>query len=97
MARYIDADELKDHLIKNRGYVLGPLLHPLLEDVDNQHTADVRENIHGKWIEKEGQDWKYSKEYNCSVCGKYRLVTNPAGWEWNYCPNCGADMRKEQK
>lgn len=48
----------------------------------------------GKWIELNNHDWEYSKEYRCSECGKYRLETLPKGWNWNFCPNCGADMRE---
>jgi predicted RNA-binding Zn-ribbon protein involved in translation (DUF1610 family) len=50
---------------------------------------------HGRWIEQEHGDWRYSKEYRCSECGKYRLVTAPVGCEWHYCPNCGAKMDEE--
>ena len=52
---------------------------------------------HGHWIEQEHCDWVYSKEYRCSECGKYRLMTNPFGREWNYCPNCGAKMDEVEK
>ena len=52
-------------------------------------SADVRENIHGEWI-----DGMYEK---CSVCGMEFLddIINLApdmGYP-NFCPNCGADMR----
>ena len=50
---------------------------------------------HGHWVEQECCDWVYSKECRCSECGKYRLMTNPFGREWNYCPNCGAHMEAE--
>ena len=98
MPRYIDADAIYENLIafsKKYNYsntAIGYAIGYVMNVIDNANTADVRENVHGKWIEKAGQDWTYSKEYNCSVCGKYRLVTNPAGCEWNYCPNCGAVM-----
>lgn len=45
---------------------------------------DVRENVHGEWIAY--QDGKY----HCSRCDDVA----PKGYRWNYCPNCGADMRK---
>ena len=48
--------------------------------------------VHGHWVEQEHCDWVYSKEYRCSECGQYRLMTNPVGREWNYCPHCGAKM-----
>lgn len=49
----------------------------------------------GQWIEQNNHDWEYSREYRCSECGKHRLVTIPKGWNWNYCPNCGAYMKDE--
>ena len=52
--------------------------------------ADVRENIHGEW-----EEWKVGKYEGvpiCSVC-KHGF---PLGFnQYNFCPNCGADMRGE--
>lgn len=45
---------------------------------------DVRENVMGEWIEPNGV-----LTFLCSNCG---YVNNSAN-HWNYCPNCGADMR----
>lgn len=42
---------------------------------------------HGKWIEYPIADGMNQ----CSVCGVLRFGDS------NYCPNCGADMRGEQK
>lgn len=51
----------------------------------------------GEWIEKE--DWNVDDYYyTCSAC-KEDFVTidgSPSDNLWNYCPNCGADMRKEK-
>ena len=58
-------------------------------------SVDADPVKHGHWVEQEHEDWKWSKEYRCSECGKYRLVTTPVGREWNYCPNCGAHMEVE--
>lgn len=53
-------------------------------------AADVRKNVHGEWKQV---DWT---TYECSNCS--------ALWSWegtqeeneiNFCPNCGADMRRE--
>ena len=50
-------------------------------------SADVVEVRHGKWILKEILGVRL---YGCSVCGKnYWWSTD------NFCPNCGADMRKD--
>ena len=50
-------------------------------DVADAPTADVRENVHGEWVETE------SVYYICSLCG------DDSYYESNFCPNCGADMR----
>ena len=39
-------------------------------------------------------EWKHTKhdEYvACSHCGQYRNIYTQGAW--NFCPNCGADMR----
>ena len=48
----------------------------------------------GKWIDRsEGgrilHPWMES--YKCDQCGDY------GSGAWNYCPNCGADMRGKQR
>ena len=90
--RLIDADaliqDLKDHKI--------PFNADINEAIIVAPTIDAVPVKHGHWVEQEHEDWKWSKEYRCSECGKYRLVTNPFGREWNYCPNCGAYMGVEE-
>ena len=55
-------------------------------------AADVRENVKGEWI-VESVDLFHGEEvgesYICSVCGK------DAFDKFDFCPNCGADMRGE--
>jgi hypothetical protein len=55
-------------------------------------AADVRPVVHGKWV----QDCDY--HFRCSVCGDRYVVSNgnplDAANGWNFCPNCGADMRE---
>lgn len=49
----------------------------------------------GKWIH-DGYDFPHGNDWiHCSECGK-RGINVPADLT-NYCPNCGADMRGEQK
>lgn len=47
-------------------------------------TADVRPNIHGHWIATPECD-------TCSEC-HFKVVAG-----FNFCPNCGADMRKPER
>lgn len=48
----------------------------------------------GNWI----KNGKYNYTYKCSVCGEIGPL-EPVGegvFKFNFCPNCGADMRGEQ-
>jgi len=67
--------------------------------VANTPTADVQENVHGKWIERKViedgkaiEGWQSAK---CSVCGKYHTTPYLYNFDdFNYCPNCGAMMKE---
>lgn len=75
----------------------------LLRDIEKYHVSDGKfqhwvqiqptiesERKTGKWI-KTGQSFVYSKKfrnYSCSECG-YDIDKI----KFNFCPNCGADMR----
>lgn len=61
--------------------------------IRNIPSADVVEVRHGEWINKtmsvpssHGQTYG---RYGCSVC------KNKVRYKSNFCPNCGADMRKD--
>ena len=80
MSRYIDADALKLNWLFR-----GKDGKPYRDTIDAQPTADVVEVVHGKWVvcDAPPPTWWYE----CSICHKAGNV------EYNYCPNCGADMR----
>ena len=57
---------------------------------------------HGKWVpgREIGQMWTGDKfvaidyeDFSCSCCGV--VVEESTEPEWNFCPNCGADMRTQ--
>lgn len=61
--------------------------------IDEQPTVDAVEVVHGRWEEwwpgisliMTGEEMLY----RCSACdAKYAVIEG-----YNYCPNCGADMR----
>lgn len=61
----------------------------ILEKIDEAPTV---ERLHGEWIEHMTQDCfgYFHSEYECSNC-------HDDVWqktEWQFCPNCGADMRE---
>lgn len=81
MPRYIDAEKIEFFACSPWKAIVTK------SSIDNIPTADVRENIHGKW--------EYVKwcEFRCSICGELSNSEPYKGCE-NFCPNCGADMRK---
>ena len=53
-------------------------------------TADVKPVVRGKWMPhktKTGKNW-----WKCSACD----YVSEHKRNYNYCPNCGADMRKPE-
>ena len=67
--------------------------------------AGRAERPHGEWIEVEkiqtsipiSKDDKPSFEYRlrCSECGFTKNFLDGHTAQYNFCPNCGADMRGE--
>lgn len=90
MARYIDADELKIKYSERhyQGMITDSEYYNLIIPLDYAQTADVRPNVIGEWIANNSFSQK------CNKCG-----FSIHDWDWhrfNFCPNCGADMRGEK-
>lgn len=64
----------------------------MLDEVEQFQSSDVRPAVRGKWI----VDSIASNIFTCSVCGQDAPVEPTGGTEYksNFCPNCGADLRK---
>lgn len=94
--RLIDADKLKAEWEDPDALCGVYTAYHFIACIDAQPTADVRENVHGEWIEI--PDEVFASTYKCSVCGCAPLSD---GYDVDYaltpyCPNCGADMRGEE-
>ncbi len=93
MARYIDAERLKEAFSTDAQYIRdwdADLFDLLMLDIDEAPTADVAEVNHGKWIsEGTGYAWRYI----CSECGWEDVY--PFDDRHRFCPNCGAKMEGE--
>ena len=94
--RLIDADALITAVLKNAidyAVMFGDSeMHRLLVQViAHQPTIDAEPVRHGKWIKADSQQYfrKHYPCFTCSECG-YRKDSQK---KWNYCPNCGADMK----
>ena len=58
--------------------------------INHAPTADVRENVRGEWIRKKDT-------IQCSQC-KAKWIDHTYLIEtFRFCPNCGADMRGDNK
>ena len=85
MSRYIDADELIKVGLQDGAYE-----YISVREIAEFPTADVRENVKGEWTDH--RTWEHDGEFYCSNCG-FVLDSYIQGAFYNYCPNCGAEMR----
>jgi len=87
MKRLIDADALKDDILKSavmiddRGIQTGYEI--AIELIKRQPTIDAEPVRHGNWMVT-------PTHIKCSECGESFML-----FPQNYCPNCGARMDKE--
>lgn len=92
MSDYISRVKVKFWLDENLPfyYTTKARIKTLIKFDDEIPSADVRENIHGKWTEWKGRDGRYTGIPICSNCNTgFSIIAK----EYNFCPNCGADMR----
>lgn len=89
--RMIDADSLKERMLaETPGHEKGVVdifLEAVAAMIDEQPTIESKT---GKWIKGIGENGVTTSLF-CSLCGQ----ENPHWYDWNFCPNCGADMRGE--
>ena len=105
MSRYIDADKLMTELGINsidcdkcdwgNGWGACKRSSDFVDccvAIEGAPTADVRENVRGEWLSGDCMG------ASCSECGEYfSFRTFSEVHNFNFCPNCGADMRGEEK
>ena len=84
--RYIDANALENR-VEDFEELIGMKLNIIHDFVSSQPTADVRENIRGKWITHTEDNTRFS----CSACGADFHGTIG----FIFCPNCGANMKEK--
>ena len=62
-------------------------------------SAEVVPMRHGRWLKgREPLGWNEVDCVTCTACGESWILSEDddyADIEWNYCPNCGAKMDKE--
>ena len=95
----ISREEVIEVIPKKIQNTLDYLQHDVLIDVefevDELPTVEAVPVVHGKWIKLDG-NWKSLNTgesltvHQCSECGNYFIHAT-----YNFCPHCGADMRKK--
>lgn len=90
MSRYIDADVA--WAIIKRAMPLNQREN-LAKAFEQIPSADVKEVVRGEWVERD--EYYDDIVYRCSACRTDFCLYEgtPQENEWNFCPNCGADMR----
>ena len=81
------------------GWKISPIV------LDPVPAADVRENVKGRWVEVVDRTEMYDKEgvktwgmlFQCNQCGFVLNAVEGHTGQYNYCPNCGADMRGDKQ
>ena len=94
MSRYIDADAL----IENFGKLTVELWLDSVEEAEivsligNSPSIDI-EPKRGEWVKRKSEElWATVDFAYCSEC-KQPIIHKHLSPLWNFCPNCGADMR----
>ena len=67
---------------------------PTIKTIKEFPAADVQPVKRGKWIAENRDNRGYADCYTCSHCKSYVYTyTLMKDCEFDFCPNCGADMR----
>lgn len=56
-----------------------------------------KDTRYGKWLDNPYERWKAYDIRSCSICGWFihKNKLRKSDLDWNYCPNCGANMKGE--
>lgn len=101
MSRYYSYETIKDNAkdVTLENGVKHRCIDPdALLDIE---PADARENVKGRWVEVVDRTEMYDKEgvktwgmlFQCNQCGFVLNAVEGHTGQYNYCPNCGAEMQ----
>lgn len=66
-------------------------LYGFIERIKSQPAADVAPVVHGRWEHTHTSESYFIECWRCSECG----FDDTELFGFNFCPNCGAKMDKE--
>ena len=85
-----DREQICSHIFAHVGYDdESALMMDLVQIISNQPTIEAVEVVHGEWTRT-----GYCGEWECSNCKSQMELSDDTNGHPNFCPNCGADMRK---
>lgn len=64
------------------------------EEVGKMPSAERKK---GRWIRHFLKNAKVPWGFDCSECGTWFVIGEDTAEGYNYCPNCGAEMRGEEE
>lgn len=93
-SREFDTDQIVYLLNRIDGIEI--VQHEILDEKQKEKIAKaLTDRPKGKWLADNNFD--YETRFKCSVCGESECVPTTGFAEcvpiWDFCPNCGADMR----
>lgn len=91
--RHSDLPEYSEHKIHEMIY---RTINEAMSAIEQQPTADVVERKHGEWIQDKIVVMGEGYVWYCSECSWARFYgfNQPL---YNFCPNCGSDMRERKE
>jgi hypothetical protein len=101
MARPIDADALKALYEKALRFDPHEYIPPseVIADIEAAPTIEAKPVVHGEWEITE-DDWHSLTLAKCSLCHEewcFETFEEETLHHYNFCPNCGADMRERKE
>lgn len=97
MSDCVRRESVKEWLKRWDGYIDKDIIARMQDRVVDIPSADVRENVRGEWEIETGEEWDGGGAYVCSACHYgYSFGSFFEANTFNFCPNCGSDMRGEK-
>ena len=94
MSKYVNAADAAEKIAEKHGIRIADLCDTF-GDIPAADVAPVR---HGRW-EKSEDNYYSLNLVKCSVCHEewcFEIDDDVKDLNYNYCPNCGAKMDKEE-